>query len=159
MKKILCGLLVVCSLCLVSGCGNKQSEIFKSIELDNSKCKIEDSIDSHGGFHGDGDYFACIECSDIDYNELSKNWKKLPLSESLVKVTEMEQCDDKGCFNIYDKFSIPVVENGYYYFIDRQADSRNKYDDTDLNNRSSWNFSLAIFDIDTDTVYYYELDT
>lgn len=156
MKKFFYSLFVIC---LVSGCGNKQREIFKSIELDSSKCKIEDSIDSHGGFHGDGDYFARIECSDIDYNELSKNWKKLPLSEYLDKVVNMEQCDDKGCFNIYDKFSIPVVENGYYYFIDRQADSRNKYDDTDLNNRSSWNFSLAIFDIDTDTVYYYELDT
>lgn len=157
MKKILCSLFVICALC--SGCGNKQSKIFKSIELDDSKCKIEKEIDSHGGFHGDGDYFARIECSDIDYNELSKNWKKLPLSEPLVKVTEMEQCDDKGCFNIYDKFSIPVVENGYYYFIDRQNDSKNKFDDTELNNRSSWNFTLAILDTDTGIIYYYELDT
>ena len=71
----------------------------------------------------------------------------------------MEQCDDNGCKNIYERYSIPKIENGYYYFLDRHNESNDKYDDTNLNNRASWNFTLAIMDIDTNIIYYYELDT
>ena len=154
MKKI----LSIFILCLIVGCSleNKQGTILKRMEINDSKCKIEKDIDNHKGFLGDGDYFAKINCSKIN---LSKNWKKLPLSDSLNQIVQMEQCDADGCKNIYKKFSIPNIKNGYYYFLDRHNESKNKHDDTDLNNRSSWNFTLAILDSDTNTIYYYELDT
>ncbi len=57
------------------------------------------------------------------------------------------------------KPKIPRIEQGYYYFLDRHTDAKNKHDDTDLRNRYSYNFSLAMYDSKTDKLYYYELDT
>ena len=133
--------------------------IYKTIELSNYNCIIESDIDTHSGFLGDGDHFAKIICQDIDYESLSKNWKKLPLTEPLNEITHLKQCDDLSCKDYYEKYSVPEITNGYYYFLDRHSESTNKYDDTDLNNRHSWNFTLGLFDKDTNTVYYYEFDT
>ena len=157
MKKILS---IVFVLFLVIGCSTKdKNKIFESIEINDYKCNIEKETDTHGGFLGDGDYFAKIKCSNIKYDSLSSNWKELPLSENIDQVMNMEQCSGEGCKNVFDKYSIPNIENGYYYFIDRHSESNNKYDDTDLNNRSSWNFTLGILDKDNNIVYYYEFDT
>jgi len=161
MKKIIYSLIFIFVIFLVSGCSfnNKINTIFKNIEINENECEIEKDIDTHDSFHGDGDYFAKIKCNNINYNELSKNWKKLPLSESIKQATEIEHCNDNECKSIYDRFSIPNIENGYYYFIDRHNESKNKYDDTDLNNRSSYNYTLAIIDLNTNIIYYYEFDT
>ena len=157
MKKNLYGIFILALLCLTIGCGKQ--DILKKIELNDNKCEIKSELDTHGGFLGDGDYFAKIKCSKINYNKLSKNWKKLPLSDSLNQVTQIKKCNDKDCKNIYERFSIPSIENGYYYFLNKQAKSKNKYDDTNLNDKTSLNFILAIMDMDTNIIYYYELDT
>ncbi len=128
-------------------------------QINNAKCEIEKEIDTHGGFNGDGDYFARLKCSNISYDKLSSNWKVLPLSDELDSIMKMEQCDSDSCKDVYEKYSIPNITNGYYYFLDCHSESNNKYDDPDLNNRSSWNFTLAIFDMDTNIIYYYKLDT
>ena len=83
----------------------------------------------------------------------------MPLSKELKEIVEMEKCDDKDCKNIYERFSIPDIKIGYYYFINRQSDSEDKNDDTKLNEKSSWNFTLAILDKAKNIIYYYELDT
>ena len=159
MRKIISIIII---LLLISGCSflfNNKERISKNIELDLDECKIEKEKDTHGGFLGDGDYFAKLKCSSINYNELSNNWKTLPLSEQINKAIEIKQCDDNGCKNLYEKFSIPNIKNGYYYFLDRHSESKDKFDDSELNNRSSWNFTLAIIDKDTNIIYYYVLDT
>ena len=75
------------------------------------------------------------------------------------EATEIKHCNGKDCKNIYERYNIPTIENGYYYFKDRHSESTNKYDYTDINNRPSYNFTFAILDKDTNTIYYYELDT
>lgn len=54
-----------------------------------------------------------------------------------------------------DKAGIPKVENGGYYFIDRQQDTER----AGLLYRRSYNFSLAIYDSDENILYYCEIDT
>lgn len=153
-NKIIFLLLIVF---LLAGCSNKKESIGKTIDLDINSCKIEKQVDTHGGFLGDGDYFARIKC--LEREDLSNKWKELPLSKEISKVMEIKFCDGSGCKDVYEKYSIPKIKNGYYYFYDRHSSSKNRYDDTDLNTRSSWNFSLAILDLDTNIIYYYELDT
>lgn len=51
------------------------------------------------------------------------------------------------------------IENGYYIFEDRHSKSEDRQDDSELFNRSSYNFSLAIYDCDTDRMYYFEYNT
>lgn len=158
MKKLITIINLLLLMVLVSGCSNNRlKNISESIELDVSKCRIEKDIDTHGGFLGDGEQFTKVICSNLD--EVSSNWKKLPLTESISKAVELIQCFGDGCKDVYERYDMPHITNGYYFFLDRHSESINKYDDTNINNRSSWNFTLAILDNDTNTIYYYELDT
>ena len=54
---------------------------------------------------------------------------------------------------------IPEVENGYYYFLDRHSQSTNPKYDSGVLGRASYNFTIAIYDEDRQTLYYAELDT
>ena len=53
----------------------------------------------------------------------------------------------------------PKVENGYYYFYDRHSESKDHFDDTNVLSRHSFNFVIAIFDTDTNRLYYSKFDT
>ena len=153
-KKILFTFIIIF---LLVGCKEyKVSTILKNIEINNETCKIVKQSDSHDYFHGDGEYFAKIKCS--KESNLSNNWKKLPLTKPLEEVTKMANCSNE-CKNFYQRYKVPKITNGYYYFNDRHYKSTDKFDDTNLNNRASWNFTLALFDIDNNVIYYYEMDT
>lgn len=158
MKRKISKILIIFIL-MLTGCKFNSYHILKNIEIDNDSCKIVRESESHGGFLGDGDYFVKIICNDFNYDKLSNHWKELPLSKSLQEVIDMKWCDSRECMNLYEKYNISPITNGYYYFIDRHSESKNKYDDTNLNNRSSWNFTLGIIDKDSNSIYYYELDT
>lgn len=155
MKKlIILPLLLIVTGCSIINCSNKS--IISDIGISNNTCEIVKEKDTHSGFLGDGDYFAKIKCNNLKVSDLTKSWYTLPLSEELKEVTEMKQCNDKDCKNIYERYNIPSIDNGYYYFLDRHPDSKNN---KDINNRSSYNFTLAIADLDNSIIYYYELDT
>lgn len=55
--------------------------------------------------------------------------------------------------------AIPPVKNGYYFFYDRASESTNPYGDSDVLNRYSFNFTIAIYDADTKQLHYVEFDT
>lgn len=153
MKKIL---LIICLL--LTGCSkDTKNYISKVINLDVKSCIIEDEKDTHSGFLGDGDYFAKLDCSKVDNFEIS-DWKDMPLSSNIDEVMNLVQCSDE-CKSAKERYNIKEINNGYYYFVDRHGDSTDKYDDKDLNNRPSYNFSLALYDEDNKIIYYYELDT
>ena len=152
MKKIIILLIL---LVLVTGCINNKN-IIKGMGISNNTCRIVEEKDTHGGFLGDGDYFAKIKCDNLKVSDLTKSWYILPIPENLKEILEMKQCDSKSCKSVFEKYNIPEVTNGYYYFLDRQTMATNGYDD---NERSSYNFTFAIADFDNSVIYYYELDT
>lgn len=149
--------------------------------VDLSDGTISQSTDSHGGFHGDGITFIKMTFADNKASLLAQEiekatmWNKLPLTDNLStavygKESETEShrglvIDDEG------NRLIPKVNNGYYFFYDRSSESKDPKDpkdskdpkdpkdDTDLFNRYSYNFTIALYDTDTQTLYYYELDT
>lgn len=137
---------------------NKKENISKNIQINIKKCKIEKEKDTHGGFNGDGEYFAQIKCKEIDEN-IEKKWKKLPLTEQLKETMNMEMCDNKNCKTTLEKYNIPEINEGYYYFLDRHTESTDEKDSTKINERASYNFTLALYDKETKIIYYYELDT
>lgn len=155
---IICGIfLIIVAICYTF---NKRNEIIsKKLELNLENCKIEKDEDSHGGFLGDGEYFAKIKCSDKQDDYIKKNWKELPLPEELKRVLDIITYDNKGGLNVYDRYNIPNIENGYYYFLDRHSDSIDNKNPEEINNRSSYNFSLGIYDSNNMILYFYELDT
>ena len=123
---------------------------------------VVEELDTHGGFHGDGSYYLILDCSDNKEKalELVKEWKELPLSENLELI--MYGGERNGVTYSYElaKFAhIPKIENGYYIFKDRTSESKDSADDSELFDRHSLNFSLAIYDCDTNKMYYIEFDT
>ena len=113
---------------------------------------IVEENDTHGGFHGDGTYNLILDCSGNSNraHEIIKNWEKLPLSDNLESVIYG---------NFTKEINWPTIRNGVYKFIDRHSESTNKLDDTNLLSRHSFNFSIAVYDLDTDILYYFEMDT
>lgn len=156
MNKYIC-LISLFLFIAVTGCTNKYA--VKRIEVNNDSCYVEREINTHGGFLGDGEYFARITCSNLDANQLSNNWRKLPLTDSINQIMNLIMCDNNECKNPLSRYEIPDIVDGYYLFVDRHSESVNKHDDEDINNRSSYNFNLALCDINNNTIYYYELDT
>ena len=149
-KKILLILIIL----LFTGCTNQNQHISKVLNINLDNCKIETYKDDHSGFLGDGQYFAKVKCSSTPKEVL--NWNNMPLSIEIQKATDLAFCTGNGCHNMYELYNIPKIKDGYYYFYDRQNKTT---DDTELNKRSSYNFSLGIYDINNNTLYIYELDT
>lgn len=93
----------------------------------------------------------------------NEGWNKLPLTDNLNVVVYGKESpseslgpyvtDDDG------KTIFPVVENGYYFFMDRHSESKGINDDTNILNRYPFNFTIAIYDTDNQTIYYCEFDT
>lgn len=153
MKKVLL-LLFFCII--LSGCVSKKN-IGIILNQDLSNCILVNQSDSHSGFLGDGETYALFDCKDsrIDVS----NWRSLPLSLNINEAFNLVTCTSSTCGTVMERYNIPNIENGFYYFIDNNNEANNKYDDTYLNNRSSYNYSLAIYDVDNSKLYFYELDT
>jgi hypothetical protein len=126
--------------------------------LDLSQGTVTQQEDSHGGFHGDGSAFTVLtfdaEARKTLEGEISGCcWHPLPMTENVAQAVECLALDETGAR------LIPEVEQGYYYFQDRHSDSQNPADDSALFDRYSYNFTLAVYDSEIGTLYYYEEDT
>lgn len=124
---------------------------------------VIEELDTHGGFQGEGSYYLILDCSDNKEKslEIIEDWNKLPLSENLNYIMYGEVRDGLtyGYALAKKEAHIPKIENGYYIFEDRHLESNDSKDDTELLDRHSYNFSIAIYDCDTDKMYYFEYDT
>lgn len=135
-------------------CTSFDKTIEKQIGIDVSKCTISEEKDTHGGFLGDGDYYAIFDCSKNKNYILEhlNTWNKLPLSKNI-----------EFAVSKYTDIDISKINNGYYYFIDRYAveykDIKDIHSDEKLLDRYAFNFTIAIYDSDTNMLHYYELDT
>ena len=146
---------------------NETTEHFGFAKRDFS---VVDELDTHGGFIGDGSYYLILDCSDNRDKALEKvkDWNKLPLSENLNLIMYGGEKDGVTySLDLAEEAKIPKVENGYYIFEDRYlenpedrySENRDTKDDSWLFDRGSYNFSIAIYDCDTDIMYYFMYDT
>ena len=123
---------------------------------------VVDELDTHGGFHGDGSYYLILDCSNGKEKVLKKveNWNKLPLPENLNLIMYGGEKDGVTYgYELAEEAHMPAIDNGYYMFEDRHSESKDSRDDSELFDRYSFNFSIAIYDCDTDKLYYFEFDT
>lgn len=97
---------------------------------------------------------------DIVLEKIKNNteWSAFPLDETvqtLVYGVETETTKD-GPFLTDEngKSLVPEIQNGYYCLIDRHSDTK-----AEILERNSFNFTLGLYDTDTNTLYFCELDT
>ena len=132
--------------------------------FDISDFNVVEETDSHGGFLGDGEYHLILDCSKNteEARAIVQDWKSLPFSETLEKYLYGEEIDGVYCTSGFaDEYHWPVIINGVYKFVDRHSDATDRSNEIQWHSeeRYSVNFSVAIYDFDTDTLYYYSKDT
>lgn len=145
MKKVVA---IICAIFIFAfsliGCGDKDTVAY-NLKLNVSSGEVAESFDTHGGFNGDGATFAKIKFSDdsaLAQIENNNVWTPLPSDETVQAL-------------LYGDYSGFVCdENGNSMLIDKQDKSL-----TNMLERASLNFVLGVYDTDTNTLYYYELDT
>ena len=113
-------------------------------------------FDDHGGFHGDGELYLEIQTPYSLDNELIGNplWKSAPIPEKIKNIIEPvtkdfiyshvnpEESYDDSCV-------FPDIKNGWYCFIDRRPEHTDEF----------MNYSFALYDPQTKTIYYLEEDS
>jgi len=119
-------------------------------------CKM-DIIDTHGA-RNEGETNAQIYLTEKKAEKFLKkikqnpNWKEIPMYEKLQARIENLDCFDEN---------VPIAKNGYWFFYNRHDSFNDRYSPEEKfsNPRNPDNFSVAIFDTDTNILSYYELDT
>ncbi len=155
------------SSCDASGMLNRELSGVLGLELSGGT--VLANWDSHGG-NGDGTKFAAIQFPDDSVEEQLRNtensrWKVLPIQDEEVRailygVTRRQPDGSEATFGplLTDPDTgealFPQVEEGYYFFWDRHADT-----DTPFFSRYSFNFTVAVYDAEKKILYYGKLDT
>lgn len=149
-KKILCVLLIAVLLA-VGSLNWSKVHVARALQINLWAGTVLEDEDNHGGFHGDGSRWMVVKFKKDISEQLAEkdNWKELPLTQNLETAAH-----DFALFP--DDLE---VSEGYYYFRDRHSQSTDPTDDSQLLGRTSYNFDLAIYDSQTQTLYYSETDT
>ena len=160
MKKTLFAALA--ALLLLTGCGVQaaQGRASRELGIDVSGGAVVSSYDTHGG---NSDGTTCIAYrfdNDAVLDEIrsSEKWNKFPLDDTVrALVYGLSDATTRIGPMLNDNEGHPIVpeiQNGYYRLIDRQNDA-----ETDILDRYSFNFTLGLYDADTNTLYFCKLDT
>lgn len=162
MKRILRNLIAVCVMAvLVSAC-QSYDDISLMLGADVSSAKVISEGDNHGGFHGDGERYIEFEFEDDSFENTIKvdhTWQTLPVKEDAITALLYGLETPEITFGPYLRNDMPEVENGYYFFYDRHSESKDPFDSSEVLERSSLNFTVAVYDAETDKLYYAENDT
>lgn len=112
-------------------------------------------FDDHGGFLGDGKLLVMLCFSDEDgvlVEERIKSrgdlWNEGPFDDYLggILYRNGRPAKEAGWPR--------SPQNAYWFFKDRHSQQEKALDE-----RHSWNYTAALYDADTDTLYYLEYDT
>lgn len=161
-RKISIGFLVFLLLFMrIFAQSTPQGYVSKYLGIDCSRGIANEYIETHGGFLGDGDTFIEIQFPNGSFEQViseCEEWRELPLTENL-KIIIYGISNEERIWEPRVAGEIPEIRNGYYYFEDRHSESSDKYDDSEIFDRYSYNYTIAVYDADTMTLYYCEEDT
>jgi len=161
MKRIIACVTAFLMSCMLTACtipaGPKDYMGFKKTDF-----IVVAENDSHSGFHGDGSSYLILDCSQnkAAAEAIIHDWQPLPLSENLQLI--MYGGMRNGMEYVYylaETAQMPAIESGCYRFVDRHAKSTAPDSDDELFDRASFNFTLAVYDMDLHRLYYFEFDT
>lgn len=154
-------------VCLLTACGSQEPQNIISNELgiDVSSGDEIFAFDDHGGFHGDGTTYTVLSFSDdkvLEQIKESTQWKEFPLDETVrtlvYGISDGTSSDGPFLIDSEGNAFIPEIHEGYYILIDRQAE-QGEAAGVDILHRNSFNFTLGLYDVDTNNLYFCELDT
>ena len=164
MKQIKLTAVFLAVAILLTGCyfTDEKAGAEKALGISLEQAKELSHSDDHGGFHGDGTLSISWEFPDNSQEEILKtapHWKPLPLTEELEQVFYLRVSGGPKLYGENGEQLLPEIENGWYFFYDRHSESKDPYDGSETAGRFSYNFTAALYDADTNRLYYTEFDT
>lgn len=160
-KQFIVASLLISFIFTLSACGPKTSQDIMSKELGLSISGGKEILNYDTYSNGEG--ISCIALSfnnDTVLNEIKENpeWKSFSLDDTvhtLVYGSEDEK-SKVGPFvsDAEGKPIIPTIKNGYYLLIDRHAET-----EINILDRGSFNFTIGLYDVASNTLYFCKLDT
>ena len=161
---LLAGLCIVSLIYFYSPAheGFEKEIVSEELSIDVSDGTVEEFWDTRGWF-GDGEVYAEITFEDDSFGEWleeSDEWHDLPLRGN-VGIIAYGGEDDWGDYwspFITDEYGhrvIPKTENGAYYFADRYGDAHYPQGGSEFSAVYSMNFTFALYDANTRTLYFY----
>lgn len=162
MKRMACLLLCVLGLVSLSACtsGDSLAELSQTLSVDLSQGTVVEETDTHGGFHGDGDRWVAVSFEDQDLAPALEDagWQSLPLPQALDTLL-YGRTDAQGSQGPYTSRTLPRVSEGYYFFRDRFPEAEDPTDPAEALERGAFNYTVALYDEQSRSLYYYEMDT
>ena len=160
--KVLKMFIPIITLCvLLSACNSKDNLHAEHFGFETAKFTVVEEEDARGGFLGDGSYSLVLDCSanSEQAREIVKDWIPLPFSENLELLMYGGEKDGVEYGYFSEQANWPEIRNGVYKFVDRNSDAEDPSDDKEILSRGTANFSIAVYDLDSDMLYYFEADT
>ena len=142
-----------------NACGSKSAKdtVSESLKIDVSAAEEISAADTHGGMHGDGTSYIILKFADdslLEQIQGNESWTSLPFNRTAKALAYGISEDGKHIGPYLGDIELPEITKGYYCLIDRQDEK-----ETDILKRASFNFTLGIYDTDTDMLYFCEVDT
>ena len=132
------------------GAGYWRQEISGELLLNLPEAEVMYERDTHEFRDGVTAVSMKLRGSLLSEVERGARWRKLPLHENIN--TDWFE-DEEG------NALISQVQNGYYLFIDRYRETGDIYDPSQSSPLKTLNYTVAIWDQDTNILYYFEIDT
>lgn len=142
---------------------SRQRYLEQALDLRLPRGEITSYLDTHGGFHGDGDTYAVMQLNEEQGSAFAAKaaqqdgWHRGAVSEPLSLVLYGGERDGV-CYGRCGH-DLPQTDRGLWYFRDRSDESQAPYSDQALLTRSAQNFTFALYDPQGCTLYVYQLDT
>lgn len=127
--------------------------------------KVIRSSDTHGGLHGDGEYFVVFQLTENQYIyflenvSYNKRWMDLPMSKDLNKFIFGERKSLEK-YEGHGENKIPkITRHGKYYFHDKFVEQYPQNKGTSILDRPSCNFVFGLLDSENKRLYIMEYDS
>lgn len=139
--------------------------ISEQLGIDLPRGEVLENVETHGGFHGDGETYVVIQLEE-DISEIlqaAQYWHPLPMSENVSTIFYGRETDavTYGAHLTDENYDpiLPQIQNGYYYFYDRNSQATDPADDADLFIPGrSFNYTTAVYDAEKRLLYYFKFD-
>ncbi|MGI6254286.1 MAG: hypothetical protein ACOYJZ_01510 [Acutalibacter sp.] len=169
MKRYAVTVLALLLALLCAGCMGSRNTLPESLGVTLTDSTMEEHWDDHGGM-SDGTQYWQVKLSQEDAAALEQTaqtkegWHAFPVTEdaeALLYGREWIEGTEAHSAGPYltgkdGEALLPQVEEGYWFFWDDQTDS---YSTEGVLDRHSFNFTAAVYDSETKTLYCGELDT
>ena len=169
MKRYTSAVLALLLAVLCAGCTGNRNSLPSSLGLPLKDSTAVEHWDDHGGM-SDGRGYWKVTLSDQDAAALDarvrsgKGWHTLPVNEdveTLLYGREWQEGIESFSAGPYLTGKdgtplLPKAKEGYWFFRNDQTRS---WETTEVLGRYSFNFTAAIYDSETQTLYCGELDT